>query len=78
MELIKLIHVSKINLFLDPETHNTAKAASATEGIGFYRWVVRSIRRAAGLPGEVPPVHEMSLEDKLQASVKQATTRRKQ
>ncbi|HET9131158.1 MAG TPA: hypothetical protein VFO86_09435 [Terriglobia bacterium] len=49
----KLIHVKKINIPIDEKTHGEAKAQAAREGIGFYRWCIRAIRRAAGLPDEV-------------------------
>lgn len=39
--------VSAINLNLDQETHRAAKAKAALEGIGFYQWCVRAIKRAA-------------------------------
>ena len=49
----KLTQVKTVNLELDPETHGAAKAKAALEGIGFYRWCVRAIRRAAGLSDEI-------------------------
>lgn len=60
-----------ITLPLDDETHRAAKGASGLEGIGFYVWCQRTIRRAVGL-SDYPEPHEMTMEDQLSASVKEA------
>lgn len=57
---------------MDEETHSAVKLQARREGMLFTAWILRLVRRTLGLSDEVPPVHEMTLEDRLSASVKEA------
>ena len=58
-------------ILISDETHRAAKAAAAGDGVPLFRWIESGIRKLCGLTGiaEVEPPHEMSLEDRLKASL---------
>lgn len=56
---------------MDEETHSAVKLQARREGMLFTAWILRLVRRTLGLSDEVPPVHEMTMEDRLSASVKE-------
>ena len=64
--------MASVRLPIDDETKSAAKAAAKKDGMTHSGWWIRLGRRALGLSDEVPPVHEMSMEDRLSASIKQA------
>jgi hypothetical protein len=61
--------MTPIRVPMDNETRMAAKKQAKREGMLFSSWIVRLVRRTLGLSDEVPPVHEISLEDRLKASV---------
>jgi hypothetical protein len=79
--------VKQINVSVQDETYRAAKGAAGHEGLGFARWIEKTIRSVCGLvefslgPELDPPktpatVHEMTLETRLEALIKQADARK--
>ncbi len=72
-------------ILISDEAHRAAKTAAASDGLPLFRWIEKTIRAVCGLAefslgGESgtnsATVHEINLESRLSASIKQADARK--